>query len=64
MSDQATLLGHPREALMLAGAGRRGIGEADSPACRADLHVLAGRALAAAVQRFDTHAAELLGLVA
>jgi hypothetical protein len=49
---------------MLAGAGRQGIGEADSPACRADLHVLAGRALAAAVQRFDTHAAELLGLVA
>jgi hypothetical protein len=47
MSDQANLLGHPREAMMLARAGQRGIGDDDSPACRADLHVLEGRALAA-----------------
>lgn len=47
MSDQANLLGHPREALMLARAGRRGISVADSPACVADLYVLEGRALAA-----------------
>ncbi len=47
MSDQANLLGHPREALMLARAGRRGITEDDSPACLADLHILEGRALAA-----------------
>ncbi|NJC68426.1 hypothetical protein HC031_01615 [Planosporangium thailandense] len=47
MSDQANLLGHPHEALMLARAGRRGITENDSPACLADLHVLEGRALAA-----------------
>jgi hypothetical protein len=47
MSDQANLLGHPREALMLARAGRSGITEADSPACFADLHILEARALAA-----------------
>lgn len=47
MSDQANLLGHPREALMLARAGRRGVGGADSPACIADLHILEARALAA-----------------
>ncbi|MEV0939004.1 hypothetical protein AB0I90_01310 [Micromonospora wenchangensis] len=47
MSDQANLLGHPREALMLARAGRRGLSEGDSPACLADLHILEGRALAA-----------------
>jgi hypothetical protein len=47
MSDQANLLGHSHEALMLARAGRRGITENDSPACLADLHVLEGRALAA-----------------
>ena len=35
MSDQANLLGHPREALLLARAGRRGITEDDSPACLA-----------------------------
>ncbi len=46
MSDQANLLGHPREALMLARAGRRGITLGDSPACLADLHILEGRALA------------------
>jgi hypothetical protein len=46
MSDQANLLGHPHEALMLARAGRRGIRDSRSPACLADLHVLEGRALA------------------
>ncbi len=48
MSDQANLLGHPQEALMLARAGRAsGITVADSPACLADLYVLESRALAA-----------------
>ena len=47
MSDQANLLGHPQEALMLARAGRSGITVTDSPACMADLHVLESRALAA-----------------
>ncbi|WP_326551794.1 hypothetical protein [Micromonospora sp. NBC_01813] len=47
MSDQANLLGHPREALMLARAGRRGITDGDSPACLADLHILEARAHAA-----------------
>ena len=46
MSDQANLLGHPREALMLARAGQRGITITDSPACLADLQVLEARALA------------------
>ncbi|WP_326562048.1 hypothetical protein [Micromonospora sp. NBC_01796] len=31
MSDQANLLGHPREALMLARAGRRGVAETIRP---------------------------------
>jgi hypothetical protein len=47
MSDQANLLGHPHEALMLARAGRRGITADDSPACMADLYIPEGRALAA-----------------
>ncbi|WKU07066.1 hypothetical protein [Micromonospora sp. HUAS LYJ1] len=47
MADQANLLGHPGEALMLARAGRRGLSKGDSPACLADLHILEGRALAA-----------------
>ncbi|GAB3818411.1 hypothetical protein [Micromonospora zhanjiangensis] len=47
MSDQANLLGHPQEALMLARAGRRGLAEAESAACLADLHILEARALAA-----------------
>jgi hypothetical protein len=46
MSDQANLLGHPREALMLARAGQRGISAAESPACLADLHILEARAYA------------------
>lgn len=46
MSDQANLLGHPHEALMLARAGRQGLRDNESPACLADLHVLEGRALA------------------
>ncbi len=46
MSDQANLLGYPREALMLARAGQRAITLDDSPACMADLHVLEARALA------------------
>ncbi|MCN0152271.1 hypothetical protein [Salinispora arenicola] len=47
MSDQANLLGHPREALMLARAGRRGLPSEASPACLADLYILEGRAHAA-----------------
>lgn len=47
MSDQANLLGGPREALMLARAGQRGIRADDSPACMTDLLVLESRALAA-----------------
>jgi len=47
MSDQANLLGYPREALMLARAGQRAITIDDSPACLADLQVLEARALAA-----------------
>jgi hypothetical protein len=47
MSDQANLLGHPREALMLVRAGRRAITVEGSAACMADLYVLEGRALAA-----------------
>jgi hypothetical protein len=46
MSDQANLLGHPHEALMLARTGRSGITLNDSPACLADLHILESRALA------------------
>lgn len=46
LSDQANLLGHAREAVSLARAGRRGISDVDSPACLADLHVLEARALA------------------
>jgi hypothetical protein len=56
MSDQANLLGYPREALMLVRAGRRAITGKDSPACLADLYVLEGRALAALNER---RAAEL-----
>jgi hypothetical protein len=44
MADQAILLGHPREALMLARAGQRGITAEDSPACLSDLQVLEARA--------------------
>lgn len=47
MSDQANLLGYPREALMLARAGQQAITTDDSPACLADLQVLEARALAA-----------------
>lgn len=46
MSDQANLLGSPREALMLARAGRRGMTTDDSPACMTDLYILEARALA------------------
>lgn len=44
MADQAILLGHPREALMLTRAGQRGITADDSPACLSDLQVLEARA--------------------
>jgi hypothetical protein len=47
MSDQANLLGHPREALALARTGQTGITVDDSPACLADLQILEARALAA-----------------
>ncbi|GGK43176.1 hypothetical protein GCM10010124_40030 [Pilimelia terevasa] len=46
MSDQTNLLGHPREALALARAGRQGLTEADSAACLADLYILEARASA------------------
>jgi hypothetical protein len=46
MSDQANLLGSPREALMLARAGQRGITTDESPACMTDLLVLEARAFA------------------
>ncbi|MEW2386325.1 hypothetical protein AB0873_30225 [Micromonospora sp. NPDC047707] len=51
MSDQANLLGHPHEALMLARAGRRGLSDTESPACTADLHILEARALATLGER-------------
>lgn len=44
MSDQACMLGHPREALQLAIAGRHGLTRAYSPACAADLWALQARA--------------------
>lgn len=44
MSDQACMLGHPREALQLALAGRHGLTRAYSPACAADLWALQARA--------------------
>jgi len=44
LSDQARMLGHPREALQLATAGRHGLTRAYSPACAADLWALAARA--------------------
>lgn len=44
MSDQANMLGHHREALILARAGQRGSTAADSPACLADLQILEARA--------------------
>ncbi len=47
MSDQANLLGYPREAASLARAGRRGLDLSRSKACGADLLILESRALAA-----------------
>ena len=44
MSDQARMLGHPREGLHLAAAGRHGLTRAYSPACVADLWALQARA--------------------
>jgi len=44
MSDQARMLGHPREGLHLAAAGRHGLTRAYSPACAADLWALQARA--------------------
>jgi hypothetical protein len=48
LSDQANLLGYPKEALALARTGRRGIerNPGQSIACLADLWVLEARALA------------------
>jgi hypothetical protein len=57
MSDQANLLGHPHEALMLARAGRRGAADSGSVACIADLHILEARALAALGESRATAAA-------
>jgi hypothetical protein len=47
LSDQAGMLGYPREALQLATAGRHGLSRAYSPACAADLWALQARAHAA-----------------
>jgi len=47
MSDQARMLGSPREALQLATTGRHGLARAFSPACSADLWALQARAHAA-----------------
>lgn len=57
MSDQANLLGHPREALMLSRVGRRGFSADESPACLARLLILEGRALAVLGERKDAAAA-------
>jgi hypothetical protein len=51
MSDQANLLGNPREALTLARAGQRGISPGDSPACMTDLLILEARAWASLRER-------------
>lgn len=56
MSDQANLLGHPREAIALAKAGQQAITVDDSPACLTDLYVLEARAQAA--NRNDKKAAQ------
>jgi transcriptional regulator with XRE-family HTH domain len=47
LSDQATLIGHPDQALQLARAGRAGLRGVASPACLADLWALQARAEAA-----------------
>ena len=47
MADQATLTGHPEQALQLARAGRIGLQTGHSPACLADLYALQARAEAA-----------------
>lgn len=47
MSDQANLLGHPREALMLAKTGQHALKGNGSPACLSRLQVLEARAHAA-----------------
>jgi hypothetical protein len=57
MSDQANLLGHPREALMLAKSGRMGLQTTESPACIADLHILEARALASLGEASEASAA-------
>ena len=47
LSDQATLTGHPDQALQLARAGRAGLAGTNSDACLADLWALQARAQAA-----------------
>lgn len=47
LSDQATLTGHPDQALQLARAGRAGLAGTNSNACLADLWALQARAEAA-----------------
>ncbi len=68
LSDQATLTGHPDQALQLARAGRAGLRGAESPACLADLLALQARAEAAlgdgasaarSVIESETHAADI-----
>ncbi|MGH3663940.1 MAG: hypothetical protein ACRDTQ_19050, partial [Micromonosporaceae bacterium] len=57
MSDQVNLLGYPREALMLARTGQKGIGTTDTSACAADLRILEARALAALGRTAEASAA-------
>ncbi|MCP2337240.1 hypothetical protein [Actinomadura rupiterrae] len=59
MSDQANLLGHPKEAISLAKAGQHAITADDSPACLTDLYVLEARAQA--VVGNDDQAARAVG---
>jgi hypothetical protein len=54
MSDQARMLGHPREALQLVTAGRHGLSRAYSPVCAADLWALQARAHAALGESRET----------
>src|SRR5690606_20685963 len=55
--DQANLLGYPREALMLAKAGQRGMRATGSNACLADLYILEARAQAALGRSAEASAA-------
>lgn len=55
MSDQARMLGYPREALQLAITGRHGLARAYNPACAARLFTLQARAHAALGEQNKPH---------